>query len=201
MTENCSINRRPARRLSPTIARIRRWVILAAAILGLLFAASPPARGDAFSEYQVKAVFLYNLVNFVQWPPPSLNETDAFFTIGILGDDPFGKTLDRTVSNETVCGRAIRIVRYTDPAELDKQRCQLLFITLDISRTCPELYTRLCRKGILTVSDQDGFVSRGGMINLLTSGKRIQLEINLDNASQAGLKISSKLLNLARVVK
>ena len=187
--------------MKPAIARARQWLIWLVAILGLLFTASPPARGEAFSEYQVKAVFLYNLANFVKWPDSSLDANDDFFTIGILGDDPFGKALDRTVTDETVDGRAIRIVRYSDPAQLDKQRCQLLFIAMDLSQAYPGLYTKFGRMGILTVSDQDGFVNQGGMVNLLTSGKRIQLEINLDNASQAGLRISSKLLNLARVVR
>jgi hypothetical protein len=178
----------------------RRWLALAVGMMALMLVWTQPARSDSFSEYQVKAVFLYNLINFVEWPEPSFQIAEPFFTIGILGPNPFGRELVHTVANETVHDRTIRIVHYTDPAELDQQPCQLLFVTIGLDQVWPELCSRLANRSILTVSDQIGFVDQGGMVNLLTTGNRIQLEINLDNARQAGLNISSKLLNLARVV-
>jgi hypothetical protein len=201
MTRNGSSGHRPpARAITRTIVPLRRWFALAAGMMALLLAGTLPARSESFSEYQVKAVFLYNLVNFVEWPGPVVHPTEPFFTIGILGPDPFGKELEHAVANETVHAHAIRIVRYADPADFDRQPCQLLFVTLDLHQAWPDLHAKLVNRSILTVSDQAGFVHQGGMINLLTTGNRIQLEINLDNARQAGLKISSKLLNLAQVV-
>lgn len=178
----------------------RRWLALAVGMMALMLVCTQPARSDSFSEYQVKAVFLYNLINFVEWPEPSFHTAEPLFTIGILGPNPFGRELAHTVANETVHDRAIRIVHYTDPAELDQQPCQLLFVTIGLDQAWADLRVKLASKSILSVSDQDGFADQGGMINLLTTGNRIQLEINLDNARQAGLNISSKLLNLARVV-
>ena len=201
MTGNGSSDYHPsARAITRSITLLRRWLVLAVGIMALMSVGTQPARSDSFSEYQVKAVFLYNLINFVEWPEPAFQPAKPYFTIGILGTNPFGKELEQTVANETVNEKAIHIVHYDNTSDLDQQPCQLLFVTLDLHHAWPDLRAKLDRKSILTVSDQAGFVDQGGMVNLLTTGNRIQLEINLDNARQAGFNISSKLLNLARVV-
>ncbi len=171
-----------------------------AAIVFSFHVAVQPVSGETFSEYQVKAVFLYNLVNFIQWPETAFGASDPRFTIGILGPDSFADQLERAVANERALGREIRIVRYSANPDFNQRPCQIFFSQIDKNDSWLALHEELSGRPVLTVSDHAGFTQQGGMINLLTTGNRIQLEINLENARRAGLKISAKLLSLARLV-
>jgi hypothetical protein len=171
-----------------------------AVLLGLVAGMVPPVSGESFDEYRVKAVFLYNLAQFVEWPTSAFESTDQDFTIGILGPDPFGGEMARVVGNETIHGREINVIRYDDITDLSHRPCQMLFVNLSEKALMSTLYEKLAGTSVLTVSDHDGFAHQGGMINLYTAGSRIQLEINLDNTRRAGLQVSAKLLNLARLI-
>ncbi len=158
------------------------------------------AADRAFDEYQVKSVFLYRLTLFITWPGEVFSTSDQPFVIGILGDDPFGKHIDRVVKNEGYNSRPIRIRRYPTMEEIKKAPCQVLFINRALKPEWPELKKHIGTSPILTVSDMEAFGQMGGMINIKTQINKIKIEINPDETRMAGLKISSKLLKVSRNV-
>jgi len=146
-------------------------------------------------EYQVKAAFLLNFVNFVQWPDGALAEDT--FTIGILGQDPFDSAVD-SLKGKTVKGRRVVVRRYDDPT--DARQADVLFISASEKRVLPHILKALRGHSVLTVGDDKGFGRSGVMINLLLLRKRVGFEINLVAAQREGLHISSHLLKLAQEV-
>jgi hypothetical protein len=170
---------------------------VAAAVL--LVSATPLAAQAARpSEYQVKAVFLFNFAQFVDWPAEAFADSRAPLVIGVLGEDPFGGFLDQTVSAERLGGRPFEVRRYRAVDEV--AACHILFISRPAGERLDEVLASLRNRPILTVSDLDGFAKRGGMIRLLTDKGRIRLEVNLEGVQAAHLTISSKLLRVAEVV-
>jgi YfiR/HmsC-like len=166
----------------------------------LAFAALGPDRAQAQSkEYQLKAAFLFNFAQFVKWPAASFGSADAPFNIGILGDDPFGAALEETVQGEAIDNHKLRVVhgRTLD----DLKDCELIFISKSEEDHLGEIIGQLDSKPILTVSDIDSFALSGGAIDFYLQDGRVRFEINPDSAQRKGLKISSQLLNLGRIVK
>ena len=151
------------------------------------------------SEYQLKAVFLFNFVQFVDWPPSAAQDSQPPLLIGILGDDPFGSFLDETVRGERVGARSIQVRRYRRIADIEA--CNILFNSRSESERVPEILSAVKNRPVLTVSDGDGFASQGGIIQFFTDKNRIRIRINLDAAEAANLTISSKLLRVAEVVR
>lgn len=163
----------------------------------MLVAVAQPSRGQAFDEYQVKAAFLFNFAQFVQWAD-ARGARDDPFVIGVLGDDPFDGYLDATVSGESVGGRPFVVERYRNVAEA--ARANILFVSRSESQRIGQIVEALRGKPVLTVSDADDFAKRGGMVQFVTANKRIKLSINLDRARASNLTISSKLLRPATIV-
>ena len=151
------------------------------------------------SEYQLKAVFLFNFMQFVDWPARMPQDSQPPLLIGILGDDPFGPFLDETVRGERLGARPIQVRRYRRIADLEE--CQVLFISRSENERLPEILAAVKHRPVLTVSDGDGFANQGGMIQFVTDKSRIRLRINLDAAEAANLTISSKLLRVAEIVR
>jgi len=182
---------------------LRRIVLsFMAAVLTLSLAATlQPLRAKAIDEYQLKAVFLYRLSLFVTWPQEAFHNADAPFTIGILGDDPFGPHLDRVVADEQVGGRSIKIERYQSEGELSERPCQILFISQSFSQQWSRIKAFLGRFNLLTVSDMPGFGQKGGMVSINKHRNRIKIEINLAESRKSELMISAKLLKVARQVQ
>jgi len=149
-------------------------------------------------EYQIKAVFLFNFTQFVEWPPEAFPNEKTPFTIGILGDDPFGTVIDETVQNEVVGHRPIAIGHFRHVEEIGN--CQILYISRSETERLEEILVALKNRSILTVSDIDGFSRLGGMIRFVMNKGRIRLTINNGTARSAGLVISSKLLRPSEVI-
>jgi YfiR/HmsC-like len=160
----------------------------------LLLVQSPRA-----AEYQVKAVFLFNFVQFVDWPAPAARDSQLPVIIGILGNDPFGPFLDETVRGERLGSRPIQLRRFRQIADIEE--CNVLFISQSESERLPEILSVLKTRPVLTVSDGDAFAEQGGMIQFVTDKSRIRLRINLDAAQAANVTISSKLLRVAEIVR
>jgi hypothetical protein len=145
-------------------------------------------------EYHVKAAFLLNFTRFVEWP--STEPADAPFPICILGRDPFGSALDRMLEGESVDGHKLVIRRIKRD---QTQSCRIVFAERserDLSKLLPGL-----GRGVLTVGEGDGFLREGGMIAFVIDNRRVRFDINQAAASAAALRISSKLLNVARSVE
>jgi hypothetical protein len=149
-------------------------------------------------EYQVKAVFLFNFTQFVEWPANTFTGPETPIVIGVLGKNPFGTYLDETVLNEKVNNRTLLIHYYNSPEEV--KNCQILFINLRETKKLEQTLLALKGKNILTVSDQNSFLNQGGMIRFFTKNNKIQFQINPEAAKAAELNVSSKLLRLAEIV-
>jgi hypothetical protein len=156
-----------------------------------------PARAAAPTEYQVKAVFLYNFSRFVEWPQSAFADPKAPFVLGVFGFDPFGRDLDEAVRGESVRGRPLVVRRVRSAAEAGD--CQIVFIHRSESGRLPALLAALDRRSTLTVSDSDE-ADVGVMIRLITQQGRIRLRIDVDSARAAQLTISSNLLRSAEIV-
>jgi len=153
---------------------------------------------DALSEYQVKAAYLFNFLKFVEYPNESFTDPLAPIVIGVVGDDPFGNALPQVVIGKTVQGRdlVIRIYR----AGEDLRGAHILFISSSEKKRLPMILSGLRGSSVLTVADTEGFLEAGGMIQFQSENNRVRFAINVDATSRAKLKMSSKLLSLARVV-
>ncbi len=176
--------------------RGRRIVWLLIGLL-LVSAFSAPVHAASFQEYQLKAVFLYNFINFVTWPDEAFSAPDRPFTIGILGKNPFGSFLEKVVSRETFKGRPILLKRADALDELAD--CQILFIGKSNRARLGAILESVSPKHVLTVGDFDGFIQTGGMINLTHADQRVRIEINIQTTRNADLGVSSKLLRVAKV--
>lgn len=188
----CSLSK-PSKRLAGCLA-----VLIAA--VSILAPSPVTVKAEVFDQYQVKAVFLYNLMNFITWPPEKKSETNRPFVIGVLGRDTLGTLLDQLVASETVGGRSIHIHRLDSPEALQTRSCDMLFINSEQMHLWPRIREMARSRGSLTVSDVADFGRRGGMVNLLTAGRKIRIEINLEAARRNGFTISAKLLKLAQIV-
>lgn len=158
-----------------------------------------PASAEISKEYQIKAAFLFNFAQFVQWPPKTFTQADGPFCIGILGEDPFGSFLDETVRGEKIDGHPLVIKRYASAEEA--KDCQILFISRSEMGRIEEVFTVLGNRSILTVGDAEGFVQRGGIVRFATEENKIHLRISPKAAKRASLVISSKILRLAEIVE
>lgn len=168
-------------------------------ILPCLLAFLPSNARAQSKEYQLKAAFLFNFAEFVRWPANAFAGTNAPFCIGILGDDPFGAALDQTVQGETIASRKIIIERAKQISSLTN--CQVIFISKSEKRHLDEIFSALDSKPVLTVGEISDFAQRGGGINFYLDGTKVRFEINPDAAQKSGLKISSQLLSLGKIVK
>ena len=164
--------------------------------------AVPATRGSEDSkrvrEYELKAAFLFNLSKFVEWPASAFAGADDAIVIGILGEDPFEGRLQQTVEGKIVGGRRFRI-RYVK-ADRDAQACHIVFISHSEKDRLAQIAERLRGSPTLSVSDVGPFAELGGVLHFDLDGRRVRLVINPEAAKGAGLKLSAKLLNLARIV-
>jgi len=151
------------------------------------------------SEYKVKATYIYNFARFVTWPSTFSSGKDESFSVCVLGQDPFGSTLDSTLGGETLDGKHVAIRRISKPQ--DATGCRILFISSTEESRLKDILTVLDEQGALTVSDMPDFARRGGMIQFVPEGDRIRFEINLTSAESSKLVLSSELLKVASTVK
>lgn len=157
---------------------------------GLLGAAAP------VSEYQLKAVFLFNFAHFVEWPPGALADENTPFVIGVLGKDPFGGSLEEVVRGELVSHHPLAVERSADIAQL--RNCQILFIPAAELGHLGQILDALKGHSVLTVTE--GPAPPGVVISLLKEESHIRLRIDLAAAKANNLTISSKLLRPAEIV-
>lgn len=150
------------------------------------------------SEYQVKAAYLFNFGQFVEWPAQAWESATAPFVIGIAGDDPFGRILDDVVRGESIGGHPLAVRRFKEGDDL--KACNILFIGRSDASRLEQAVQALRGTHVLTVTDAAGAESRGAIIVLITENNRIRMRINVAAARSNSLVISSKLLRPAEVV-
>ena len=174
----------------------------ACAVLLLTWASPFPFRSihaqEAPTEYQLKAAYLFNFLRFVEWPGDPQEDAHGHWVIGIVGDNPFGDELTQIISGKTVQGHELQVRRFQ--AGEDLRACHVLFISASEKKRLPSMLAALNGSSTLTVADMEHFLESGGMIQFVMEEKRVRFGIDVGAAGRARLKVSSKLLSLARTV-
>ena len=175
--------------------------LLLAIVIACVLLASPSlqAQNPRPADYEVKAAYLYNFGRLVEWPGKVGAAQGGFFTVCVLGQDPFGPSLDATLAGETIGGKTIIAKRISSAEE--SGNCQILFLSLTDDSRLNKIVADLDKKAVLTVSDMPQFVKHGGMIQFVLEGKKVRFEVNLTATQHAGLTLSSELLKVATAVK
>jgi hypothetical protein len=171
------------------------------AVAGALAVSVPraAAQSDQVGEYELKAAILYNLVKFVEWPPSAYPDSHAPTVLCVLGQDPFGEALEMPGKAQNANGRPVSMRRLKN--ENGIRDCQVLYISTSERKSIPQILSRLKESNVLTVGEMSQFALQGGIIQFTLEDKQVRFEINLDAASRMSLKISSRLLMLAHIVK
>jgi len=151
------------------------------------------------SEYLIKAGFIYNFANLVQWPGNAFPQADSPIVIGIFGEDPFGTVLDRVLAGKKVNGRIFLVKRLKSVADL--KECHIVFVSSSKMAHLAEAIHAVKGMPILTIGEIPGFARSGGIINLVLEDNKVHFEVNVEAAKEADLNISSRLLALARIVQ
>jgi hypothetical protein len=149
-------------------------------------------------EYPVKLAFLYNFSKFIEWPAGSFRSPGAPLAIYIVGRDPFSPDSESDLRTRRAAGHPVEVLtlKPTDPLS----GCHMVFIPATEKDQAGRIVRDLKGFSALTVGESDGFAVLGGMINLTVEGNKVHFEVNSLAAERAGLKISSKLLSLAKIV-
>lgn len=163
--------------------------------LGVVFGCAGAVAGTP--EYAVKAAYVYNFAKFVEWPPA--NPTAAL-TVCIYGKTPLAGFLDETVRGKLVHGLPVEVKRMPEGDE-HWDSCAAVFFGATNRARIQTVLAQLKGRSILTLGESEAFAEGGGMITLVVEGDRVRFDINLAAVTDARLKISSKLMELARRVR
>jgi hypothetical protein len=174
------------------------WAIHLSLLTGILAAGTEDA---APTEFQVKAAFLINFPKYVDWPANTFAETNSPIVLAIFGDENVANEVQNMIgSGRTVGGHPLTLKRFAKEEEINRD-CHILFIGAAERQRVPSVLEKIRGEKILTVSETDDFLNKDGIINLARQGRKIRLQVNLTAAETAQLKISSRLLVAADVVK
>ena len=193
---------RPARR-ARAASIVATLLVLAT---GLLPVGSAPhaagaagGPGDESREYQLKAAFIYNFVQFVDWPAASFANGQSPIVITVVGENPFGNALEQATRGKVVRGREVTVAYARSVAAAGPSH--VLFIAPSTDRAPAQAARDAAGAGRLTISDGEDFVAAGGCVQFFTEDNKLRFYINTAAVNRAGLKVSAKLLQLARVYK
>jgi YfiR/HmsC-like len=175
------------------ILSLRRFALCA--LLAIVLGGGATAQTAPTPEYQLKAVFLFNFAQFVEWPRDAFASPDTPLSICVLGKDPFGSNLDEAVRGESAGGRRLVVERHAGAASVGS--CHILFVPAAQSGEIDGLAARVKDNRTLLVTDGP---QNGAMIGFVKERNRIRLRVNLSAVNAAQLTISSKLLRIAEIV-
>jgi YfiR/HmsC-like len=150
------------------------------------------------SEYQVKAAFLFHFAQFVEWPEETFKESNSPLTYCTIGEDPFHGSLDAALNGKAIGARTLRVLHFKQPQDIRGR--QVLFVGALERRLLPAIPGAARGNSALTVGESEHFAQEGGMIGFLLEENKVRFEVNLEAAQNVNLKISSRLLALAKSV-
>ena len=157
-------------------------------------AISCSAGAQSRDERAVRAAYVFNLIKYVEWPAPGKE-----LVIGFAGDAATGEVMEKMLSGRTSDTRTIRVL--LSPTDAELARCSVLYVAEAPAAEIRKALEKVKGRGVLTVGETDSFARDGGMVGLVNTGDRIQIEVNLEAAQSAGIRISSRVLNLAEIVR
>jgi hypothetical protein len=193
--------RNPGSRIRWGRARYRASRIAVAALTAVVSAAGArwvSAQANPSSEYQVKAAFLFHFAQFIDWPPEAFKDGGSPLTYCTVGDDPFHGALDASLNGKTIDSRPVRVLHFKQAQEA--QSCQVVFLGTAEKKVISAALAKLRGTPVLSVGESENFAREGGMIGFFLEDNKVRFEINLDAAAHAKLKISARLLALAKTV-
>lgn len=170
-------------------------------VLAVLLNMSDSARADDEDnrEYEIKAAFIYNFAQFTVWPDKAFASDDSPFVVAVVGQDPFNHALESACEGKSIAGHPME-VRHID--SLDQiEGCHLLFVPETEDDHLDDIFKVVADRPILTVGESPKFPWAGGTIRFLIEDHKMRFEVNPDAAAKAALRISSKLMSLARIFK
>lgn len=155
-------------------------------------------QGRVLNEYEAKAAFLFNFVKFIEWPSQAFADDNSPLIIGVVGDDGSSVVVEQIINGKTANGRRLIVKRFSSSKKLTY--CHMIFVRAS-ERDNIRQTLAATGPGTLTVGETENFVRWGGIITFIVVDGKLRLEINQTSAERAGLKISAKLLSLARVIR
>lgn len=176
--------------------RLAPAVVMMLLFFGTVCIAS--AQANSPNEYAVKAAFLFHFAQFVEWPEGAFQDANSPLVYCTIGEDPFQGALDESLKGKTIEARALQVRHLKDGR--DAQGCHVVFIGKTDKRRVTDELTSLGNSPVLTVGETEQFLRDNGMIAFCMEENKIRFNINLEAAKKAKLKISSRLLTLARTV-
>lgn len=175
---------------------IRRWTI--ALLLAVAPALAPAQTDTVDAEVRIKAAFLYKFGGFVEWPPEAFSSADRVFVIGVVGADALAEELERVVAGRTIRDLPVlvkRLRRGEAPGRL-----HMLFVGRAENSRLPEVLAAVLEQPVLVVTESENAISRGSMINFVRADERVRFDVALPSAERGKLKVSARLLTVARRV-
>jgi hypothetical protein len=186
-------------------SRVLSWLSKALLLLALVLYSMPcvrsadGAQNQLLSENEIKAGFLYNFTKFVEWPPDAFLDSSGPIVLGVVGDSPITDLVTDAASGKIVNGRAVIVKKFKEGQDL--RSCHILFVSSSEEKHMTRILESLRGSNVLTVGETSGFAESGGVINFFIDGNKVRLEINLDAAARSRLKISAKVIAVARLVR
>jgi hypothetical protein len=169
-------------------------------LLALALSAQAHAKPDvAEAELQVRAQFIYNFANFVEWPKDAFPEAKSPIKICLFGEVDFAPFL--YTFNDTLIGTRPLKIQRTQEIEEIRAGCHILYVGQDERVKLPTFWQQIHYIYVLSIGDRQGFADKGGIINILRAQDKMQFEVNIENALANGLFLDSDLLALARIIK
>ncbi len=175
--------------------------MLRVATVVTLIGVLPHLSWAAPKEHEVKAAYLYNFVKFIDWPDWAFPDATAPLSICVLGEDRFEGVLERAVAGKSVKGRGILVRKPAlERLKLAGTTCHILFVCLSEKERTAEILAAVEGSPVLTVGEVEGFAESGGVVNFVIERGKVRLELNIQAAERARLKVSGKLRQVAREV-
>jgi len=143
-------------------------------------------------EYQKKAEFIASFTRFIDWPERKFAQPDSPFVIGVYGSDSISTLLQEALQDRQIKGRPT-VVRHLQNKE-ELHACHVLFISRSERDRLGPILGEVRRENVLTVSECDNFLAKGGVINFVNAGGAVRFQISIEAASREKLTVSSKLL-------
>lgn len=189
---------RPRRILSWTSSSFFDWKVWLMLFVALHILAAL-GLAQTSKEYQVKAVFLWRLAQFTEWPADAFEHAENPIVVCVLGENPFGDALEQAIVGETARGRNLVVQQHRGVQGI--KTCHILYISAPAARHLPELSAALAGKSVLTVRDSDGSArSYDTIVRFITEQNKINLRIDLKAATAARLVLDPRLLRAAEIV-
>jgi hypothetical protein len=175
-----------------------RFITVLALVIVAISGRSVPAGAGTYSEYEVKAAFLLNFARLIQWPDSAFPDAQDPIVLGVLGKDPFEGTLEDLVADKKVGTRSIKVRRVARLADVPS--CHIVFVSAPEPSPVKEIVAAAQGTSVLLIGDSQDFARHGGAINFYVEEGKVRFAINRRAAEAAGLKISSRMLRLAKLV-